>query len=380
MRTDKRPRAGLRLDDPIPAILLCYRGNVGQSVLIADIASDPFADRGDVFRRFGKEGLAARLLRKPAQHSGVLIAVLLVEDADRVDDCGRLLCHADNLRQAMLARVVAAVADQDQHFLVAIAQLEMLESGSYPIVQRGLADRLDSGEGQLQSIRPVCERHIRGKAKGYAVVEIDDKHLALGIAGAGKCQCRGNHIGAFRRHASAVIDKNADCNRDIFVAEVPDLLEHSILIDPKIVFAEPGNKRVAAVQNGCAQNHYVGIQLEGVFAARAALRWMGILGPGSTGQKGCGNNSNQAPERVGISRRNAHSGIEELWGMPARFSWRSSRGCGHLSHPSSPAIQSEAAALGVRTREWPREAILAHRLLRPIVPGSLEGQSDPPPN
>ena len=120
----------------------------------------------------------------------------------------------------------------------------------------------------MQLFLPICKRDIGGKTKRHMVVEIDHEHLVLRIAGAGERQRGGNHIVALRRHATAVIDKNADCNRDIFVAEVLDLLKYSILINLEIVFFEPGNRYVVAIQNGCAEDDHVDINLKGICSVR----------------------------------------------------------------------------------------------------------------
>ena len=98
------------------------------------------------------------------------------------------------------------------------------------------------------------------------VIEIDYKHLVLRIAGARKCHRCGDYVGAFRAHASAVINKNANRDRDIFMTEVLDLLQYAVFIDLEIVFVEPGDQSIMPVKNCRAQNDHVGIQLEGILA------------------------------------------------------------------------------------------------------------------
>ncbi len=79
-------RAGLHLDDPIGSVLLSVRGDIGEGVLVTDIVSDPFADGDNVLQRFRQESLAARVLGKLLEHAGVLVGILLIEDANGVDD------------------------------------------------------------------------------------------------------------------------------------------------------------------------------------------------------------------------------------------------------------------------------------------------------
>ena len=77
-------------------------------------------------------------LGKLLEHARVAIVILLIKDADGVDNCVRLPGHGHDLGEVVFAGVVAAIADHDQHFLVAIALLQVLESGGNRIVQRGL--------------------------------------------------------------------------------------------------------------------------------------------------------------------------------------------------------------------------------------------------
>ena len=91
-----------------------------------------------------------------------MIAVLLVEDADRIDDCGRLRGHGRHLRQGVRTGIVAPVADQDQHSLVAVGLPEMIEARGDSIVQRGLSYRIDRREGPLSC---SC-RSVNGSSGG----------------------------------------------------------------------------------------------------------------------------------------------------------------------------------------------------------------------
>jgi len=83
------------------------------------------------------------------EHVWVLIAVLLIKDADRVDNCAGMPGHFNNLGQSMLTCVIAAITDQDEHFLVATALIEMIESHGYRIVECGLSNRLNIGKPEL---------------------------------------------------------------------------------------------------------------------------------------------------------------------------------------------------------------------------------------
>src|ERR1035437_332211 len=112
----------------------------------------------------------------------------------------------------------------------------MFQGRSDSIVERGLPDRMDTGEGYQQLIRLISEWGVCRKTERYPLVEVDHKHLVLRIAGAGERHCRCNHVGALGAHTSAVVHNNAGCDGDIFVAEVLDRLEDSIFVKAEIIF------------------------------------------------------------------------------------------------------------------------------------------------
>jgi hypothetical protein len=51
------------------------------------------------------------------------------------------------------------------------------------------------------------------------------------------------------------------------MTEVFDLLKNVILVNLKIVFAKTGNKRIATVENGCAQDNEIGVDSERIVVA-----------------------------------------------------------------------------------------------------------------
>ena len=117
--------------------------------------------------------------------------------------------------------------------------------------------------------------------------------------------------GRFGPHASAVIDNQSDRDRDIFVAEIFDLLRHSVLINLEIVFAESGNQSAFVVLRGCVQNHHVHIYADGVVVAR-------------DGEVRC-SPSRRAVERSGRGERSSAEPehIAAVWTVPKRSFGRS---------------------------------------------------------
>ena len=129
---------------------------------------------------------------------------------------------------------------------------------------------------------PTRKRHAWRKTERDAVVKVDHKHLVLWIAGARKRECGRNDIVTLLAHATAIIDNDTGCYRNIIAAELRDMLQPSIFINLKIVYAEAGNRSIVAIQNRCAEDNHVGIELKNVLVAGAKLGWQRIL---STGDK-----------------------------------------------------------------------------------------------
>jgi REP element-mobilizing transposase RayT len=55
------------------------------------------------------------------------------------------------------------------------------------------------------------------------------------------------------------------------VAEILDLLKHSVLKDLKVLFAESGNKSIFAIQHCCVQDNHVHMNANDIRGVREAL-------------------------------------------------------------------------------------------------------------
>ena len=80
--------AGFDLDGMIGASVVVDGGDIGQGVEVANVVGDGLADGGELFGGLGEEGFAAGFFGEAIEDGGVLILVLVVEDADGVDDGG----------------------------------------------------------------------------------------------------------------------------------------------------------------------------------------------------------------------------------------------------------------------------------------------------
>src|SRR5919198_4558179 len=125
-------------------------GRVGDEVLRAQLVLDLREGGGEVFRVFGEEGAAARLLRDLAQEVAAQLALaeMFVADADRVDD--RVVPDGvlDGLVDAELAARVVAVREEDDGAARVLGRL-----------REHLLDREDDG---VPDPRAAAERLLLG--------------------------------------------------------------------------------------------------------------------------------------------------------------------------------------------------------------------------
>src|SRR6185436_1449024 len=70
--SNRMPGAGLRR----------IARNITEGVLIANLARDAFADRRDTSEFVGEEGFSAGCAGETAEHAGVPVGILIIEDAD----------------------------------------------------------------------------------------------------------------------------------------------------------------------------------------------------------------------------------------------------------------------------------------------------------
>ncbi len=142
------------------------------------------------------------------------------------------------------------------------------------------------------------------------LVEIDHEHLVLRVAGAGKRHSSGHHVTHLRPHAAAIVNHQADRDRDILVAEIFNLLQDSILVNMKVILAEARNKVPSVVLHGGVQDHQANTYPDRVRVARAALGRRGFLRAGNDGQSHQETERRQASKSGGPGIPAAYSRVE----------------------------------------------------------------------
>src|SRR5579859_4116206 len=106
-----------------PLIVLMFR-HIAHRVTGPDIFCDAGADTGHLAWLRGKECLSATDPRELAKESGIAIGIALVVDANRINGGVALLDHVQRVALGVMAGVIAAVADQDESLLLALALAE----------------------------------------------------------------------------------------------------------------------------------------------------------------------------------------------------------------------------------------------------------------
>src|SRR5678815_6159070 len=110
---------------------LSVHGGESDGVLFPNVAGDARTDLHRFAGSGGEESYAAGFVGQTAEHLRISVRIILTEDADRVDHGARFLRHFEHAGQTGMARVVAAVADDDQHFLISL---------TFPQALKGLYD------------------------------------------------------------------------------------------------------------------------------------------------------------------------------------------------------------------------------------------------
>ena len=161
--------------------------------------------------------------------------------------------------QRVRTRVIAAVADDDQHLLLMGARLQSLARLEDRVVKRRSARGRCVGNRAPEVLGPVAERQVVGQAETHLLVEVDDKHLVLGAAGLHERPGARNHIRKLRPHAPAVVDHQSHRDRNVFVPEQADGLPDAVFVNLKVLFAQIGGKPPFAVAHRGVQQHQIDV-------------------------------------------------------------------------------------------------------------------------
>src|SRR5690348_7752553 len=236
---------------------LSVHGGESDGVLVPNIAGDALADlhRFTGFR--GKESFASGLVGQTAEHLRISVRIIFTEDANRVDYGARFFRHFEHAVQTGMARVIAAVADDDQRFLISLAFLQAPQSLYDGVIKRGRAHRRGAPDRAPELIGAIAELRPARQAQRHVLVEVHHEHLVLGVAGPDERPGGGGYLAEFLPHAPTVVDDQADGDGRVFVPEQTNRLKSAVLVKLKIVLFEARNGLTRPVSYRGLQHHQV---------------------------------------------------------------------------------------------------------------------------
>src|SRR5690349_2020212 len=133
-----------------------------------------------------------------------------------------------------MARVVTAVADNDECLFSPPAILQMMQSLADRIVQSGSSACRDSCQRGLQVLWVVGKGFAFHQFNRNVVIEIYDEHLILGIARMREVGYSYNDVWQFGTHTPAVINNEPDSNRRVAVFKYSRILKLAVFVDVKV--------------------------------------------------------------------------------------------------------------------------------------------------
>jgi hypothetical protein len=129
----------------------------------------------------------------------------------------------------LVAGVISAVAHDDQGFFLAMAETQVVETLGYGVVEGGSSASGNGSDFFLEILCAVGERLSPEDLEPDIIVEIDDEHFVLRIAGMSERKNGGGDSRELRTHAAAVVDDQAYGDGSVFLLEESELLRAAIL-------------------------------------------------------------------------------------------------------------------------------------------------------
>ena len=177
--------------------------------------------------------------------------------------------------KADVARVIVAVSDHEQNFLLAMTfLLEVRHRRIDSVAHGGAAARIDARNSLFHFLDVAGQGDIQIRV----VIEIDDEHLVLRVGSSHQIERSALHSLPFFPHAAAVVDDDAERNRNILAAEDLDGLLDAVFKDLERFLLKVGHQFAVLVHNADGQNHQARAHGEGGIFGNGR-RWRRVLGP-----------------------------------------------------------------------------------------------------
>ena len=199
-----------------------------ERVLIAEVAGDEGGDTCDGLRGAWEVGYSTGAFAEVAKGARVLFLAVALQD-DGINQNLRPLGEIEDLRKLLMAGIVAAIAHDDQGLFLAMAETQVVETLGHGVVKGGSSA---SGNGSDFFLEVVCAMGERLSAEDLEpdiIIEIDDEHLVLRIAGMSEGKNGSGNLDELGTHAAAVVDDQAYGDGGVFLLEESELLRPAIL-------------------------------------------------------------------------------------------------------------------------------------------------------
>src|SRR5271170_6453576 len=148
-----------------------------------------------------------------------------------------------------MAGVVATIAHDNQGFFLAMTETQMVEALGNRVIEGGSSARGNGIDLFFEIVCTVGERLSAENLKPDVIVEIDDEHFVLRIAGMSEGGNGSDHSCELGTHAAAVIDDQADGYGSIFLLEESELLWTAILEHAEILESQSRDDIPLCVRN-----------------------------------------------------------------------------------------------------------------------------------
>ena len=189
-----------------------------KGVLIAKVTGNEGGDACDALRGAWEVGNSSRALTKMAEGPRVFFLAVALQD-DRIDQDLRTLGEIEDLRKLLMAGVIAAVAHDDQGFFLAMAETQVVEAFGHRIVESGSSASGNGVDFLLEIVRAVGERLSAKDLEPDIIIEIDNEHFVLRIAGMSEGGNGSDDSAKLGTHAAAVVDDQANSDGSVFLLE-----------------------------------------------------------------------------------------------------------------------------------------------------------------
>src|SRR5271167_1210031 len=128
-----------------------------------------------------------------------------------------------------MAGVVAAVAHDNQGLFLAMSETQMVEALGDGVIEGGSPASGNGRDFFLEIVCAVGERFSAEDLEPDIIVEVDDEHFVLRIAGMSEGENGSGDLYEFGTHAAAVVDDQANGDGSVFLLEESELLRAAIL-------------------------------------------------------------------------------------------------------------------------------------------------------